>query len=218
MKHKIGILAFGSLIDNPGEEIKELETERINCTTPFKIEFARISSSRDKAPTLVPVKENSKGKKTNATIIIIDENIKLDNAKSILWRRECHKNNRNEKFVERKNPTSKNVLVLELENFCNVEKVIYTSFLPQNEYQNLTPEKLADFAIESILSKSGVEKKDGIRYLQSTKRYGIITENSQEYEKQILLKTNTESLEEAIEKLDKQNIINSKNGEIGKRI
>jgi cation transport regulator ChaC len=205
MKHRIGILAFGSLIDNPGKEINELEIERINCITPFKIEFARISSSRDKAPTLVPVEENSKGKKTNATIIVIDENIKLDEAKSILWRRECHKTDRNEKFVERKKPTSKNVLVLELENFCEVEKVIYTSFLKQDEYQNLTPEKLADYAIESILSKAGVEKKDGIRYLQSTKKYGIITENSQEYEKQILLKTNTASLEEAIEKLDKQN-------------
>lgn len=208
MKHKLGILAFGSLIDNPGEEINKLEIERINCTTPFKIEFARISLSRDKAPTLVPVKESSKGKKTNATIIVIDEHIKLENAKSILWRRECHKTDRNEKFVERKKPTSKNVLILELENFCNVEKVIYTSFLQQNEYQNLTPEKLADYAIESILSKAGVEKKDGIRYLQSIKKYGIITENSQEYERQILLKTNTESLEDAIEKLDKQNIMN----------
>lgn len=212
MKHKIGILAFGSLIDNPGEEIKELEIERINCTTPFKIEFARISSSRGKAPTLVPVNENSKGKKTNATIIVIDEHIGLDKAKSILWRRECHKTNRSEKFVERKNPTSKNVLVLELENFHDIEKVIYTSFLPQDGYQNLTPEKLADYAIKSILSKAGVEKKDGIRYLQSIKTYGIVTENSQEYEKQILLKTNTASLEEAITKLDKQNLINSKNG------
>ncbi len=208
MKHKIGILAFGSLIDNPGEEIKEIEVERINCITPFKIEFARISSSRDQAPTLVPVEENSKGRKTNATIIVIDENTKLDKAKSILWRRECHKTNRNEEYVEREKPTSQNVIVLELENFCEVDKVIYTTFLPQKKYKNLTPEKLADFAISSILSKAGVEKKDGIRYLKSTKKYGIVTEDSEEYEKQILLKTNSKSLEEAIEKLDRLNIIN----------
>jgi hypothetical protein len=52
---KIGILAYGSLIDNAGEEIAPLIVERIECFTPFKIEFARLSSTRSNAPTLVPV-------------------------------------------------------------------------------------------------------------------------------------------------------------------
>ncbi|MBN2395954.1 MAG: hypothetical protein JXC36_05780 [Candidatus Atribacteria bacterium] len=203
-KYKIGILAFGSLINDPGEEIKELETNRIDCETPFKIEFSRISSSRDKAPTLVPVKDNETGKKTNAKIIVIDENTNLADAKSILWRRECHKKDKSQEFTQPQKPTSKNVLIGELENFCNVEKVIYTTFLPQDDYKDLTPEKLADFAIESILSKAGIEEKDGIRYLLDAKISGIETEFSAEYEKSILSKTDTNSLQEAIEKLDRK--------------
>jgi hypothetical protein len=203
-KYKIGILAFGSLINDPGEEIKELEIDRIDCETPFKIEFSRISSSRDKAPTLVPVKDNDIGKKTNAKIIVIDENTSLTDAKSILWRRECHKKDKSQEFAQPQKPTSKNVLIGELENFCGVEKVIYTTFLPQDDYKNLTPEKLADFAIESILSKAGIVEKDGIRYLLAAKISGIETEYSDEYEKSILSKTETNSLQEAIEKLDRK--------------
>lgn len=204
-KYKIGILAFGSLIDNPGEEITELEIGRIDCETPFKIEFARISSYRNNAPTLVPVKENLRGKNTQAKIIVLADKTSLEDAKSILWRRECNKTDKSLKFEEPNNPTSKNVLIQVLENFYNVEKVLYTNFLPQKQFADLNPEKLADFAIKSILSVEGKEKKDGIRYLISTKENGILTEYSKEYEKQILLKTNSKSLEEAIIKLEKVN-------------
>jgi len=203
-KYKIGILAFGSLIDNPGEEIKELEVERIDCETPFNVEFARISSSRGKAPTLVPIQDKKKGKKTKAKIIVIDDKTSVDEAKSILWRRECHITDKTKKYTEPKKPTSKNVLIGVLENFCDVEKVIYTTFLPQDEYKDLTPEKLADYAIESILSNAGKEKKDGIRYLLSAKESGIETEYSKKYEELILSKTDTKSLREAIEKLDRK--------------
>lgn len=203
-KYKIGILAFGSLINDPGEEINKLEIARIDCKTPFKIEFLRISSSRGKAPTLIPVMDDSIGKQNNAKIIIIDENTSLDNAKSILWRRECHKKDKSEKFTKPESPTSKNVLIGELENFYGVEKIIFTYFLLQSEYKDLTPEKLADFAIESILSNAGIEEQDGIRYLLSAKRSGIVTELSEEYENIILLKTKTNTLQEAIEKMDRK--------------
>lgn len=202
--YKIGILAFGSLIDNPGQEIKDLEITRINCETPFNIEFARISASRSDAPTLIPIQDNSKGKKTKATVIVLDEKISLDEAKSILWRRECHKTDKPQKFKEPKNPTSKNVLIGELRNFCEVDKVIYTYFLLQDEYKDLTSEKLAEHAIKSILSTAGQEEKDGIRYLLSAVEHGIETEYSKEYEEHILRRTETNSLREAIEKLDRK--------------
>lgn len=44
--HTIGILAFGSLIDNTGQEISEIEIDRLDCETPFAIEFARTSVRR----------------------------------------------------------------------------------------------------------------------------------------------------------------------------
>ena len=119
----------------------------------------------------------------------------------------CHsiaKNRSHLKYLFQKNPTSKNVLIKEYDNFPSVEKVIYTSFLLQKEYNDLTPERLADFAISSILSEAGKKEKDGIRYLLSTKNSGIRTELSEEYEKSILNKTETKSLNEAIEKLDRK--------------
>ena len=51
----IGILAYGSLIDDPGREIEPLIIRRLKgVETPFQIEFARSSSTRDGAPTLIP--------------------------------------------------------------------------------------------------------------------------------------------------------------------
>lgn len=200
--YKIGILAFGSLIDNPGKEIQNLEITRIKCKTPFKVEFARISSSRNNAPTLIPILDNSKGKITDAVIIVINDKTDLRTAKSILWRRERHKIDEKHDYKEPKNPTSKNVLVKELNNFYGVEKVLYTCFLPQEEYNILTPEKLADFAINSILSEAGEKQKDGIRYLASIKNFGIETEYSAKYEEFLLMKTGSNSLYEAIKKMD----------------
>ncbi|GAA4131236.1 hypothetical protein ACFFTN_26415 [Aminobacter aganoensis] len=50
----VGILAYGSLIGDPGAEIEPAITSRIACLTPFPVEFARQSRTRKGAPTLVP--------------------------------------------------------------------------------------------------------------------------------------------------------------------
>ena len=200
--YKIGILAFGSLIDNPGKEINNIEVERIDCETPFKIEFARISSSRDDAPTLLPILDGSKGKKTKAKIIILKDETELDLAKTLLWRRERHKMDSNEEFKDPINPTSKNVLIGELKNFCNVSRVIYTYFLIQKEFENIGPKELAKYAIHSILSEAGKNKNDGIRYLNSAIKAGIETQHSKDYTNEILSLTNSLTLDKAIEKLD----------------
>ena len=203
-KYKIGILAFGSLIESPGDEIKNNELKRIDCETPFKVEYSRISRSRSDAPTLIPVENDAKGKRVRAKLIILKPEISLDEAKTILWRRETHTSDKEGAYKEPTNPTPKNVLIRVLDDFCNTEKVIYSAFLIQPEYKDLTPNKLADFAIRSILRDAVCKEKDGIRYLLSAKKSGIETELSKEYEEKILEKTKTKTLEEAIEKLDRQ--------------
>jgi len=85
----------------------------------------------------------------------------------------------------------------------NVEKVLYTS-IGCNIDQPITGEILADLAIQSILSEAGRDELDGLRYLLATKRNKITTVLSEEYENQILSKTETKSLEEAIEQLDRK--------------
>lgn len=199
--HKIGILAYGSLINNSGNEISELEIERIDCETPFNVEFARTSSTRSNAPTLIPVEID--GRKVKAKIIVLNPLTNIDTAKSILWRRELHKTNRTDEYIHSESPSPNKVVVKTLKDFMNVQTVLYTS-IGCNITQPLTSELLADFSINSILSKAGQEEKDGLRYLLSAKRNGIVTKLSEEYESQILMKTETNCLEEAIEKLDRK--------------
>src|SRR3954447_17111626 len=58
MSPKVGILAYGSLIDNPGAEIEAaLISREADILTPFGVEFARSSSKGSGAPTLVPVRD-----------------------------------------------------------------------------------------------------------------------------------------------------------------
>lgn len=198
-KYKIGILAYGSLIDNPGKEIKPIIIDRINCKTPFKVEFARTSNSRSGAPTLIPYET---GNEVKAVILVLENSTDLAHAKSILWRRERH-NFDDKKYVEVITPTNNQVVVKYIRDFENVETVIYTS-IGKNIDGKITAEKLSQLAIESILSKAGENKKDGIRYLYESKNNSIVTKLSQEYEQAILDKTETKTLEEAINKLDLQ--------------
>lgn len=196
---KIGILAYGSLIDYPGEEIAPLIVERIECITPFNIEFARLSSTRSNAPTLVPV--TTGGQKVKAVLLVLKNDTPVEIAESMLWRRERHKTGSNEIYKRPEKPTKNSVLVESLKNFEGVETVLYTS-LPQNMGIFTKPEYLAYFGIKSILSLAGESGKDGIRYLLAAKKNNIVTEHSQQYEKMVLEQTGTENLEDAIKKLD----------------
>jgi len=69
-----------------------LDTERFfligmeDIKTPFNIEFARSSRSRDGAPTVVPVE--GYGASVQAVILALNEDIEIENAKDLLWRRE----------------------------------------------------------------------------------------------------------------------------------
>jgi len=205
-KYQLGILAFGSLIDNAGPEISEIEIVRIECETPFKIEFARTSSTRGNAPTLIPVDQG--GRIVKAVIIVLHDDVGIEAAKSILWRRELHKKNRTETYIHSDNPNQNTVVVKSIDNFMDVQTVLYTS-IGRNINQTVTGELLADFAIGSIMTKAGQEEKDGLRYLLSAKRNNIVTELSTEYENQILTKTNTSTLEQAIEQLDRKRMMYS---------
>ena len=81
-KYKIGILAYGSLIDDPGIEIKPLIIDRIKCITPFKVEYARKCIKRGFGPTLVPY--TKAGCKVNASILILNNVKSLEEVTSLL--------------------------------------------------------------------------------------------------------------------------------------
>src|SRR5258708_20723725 len=82
----MAILAYGSLIDEPGEELENCIVDRLGpILTPFKVEYARSSRTRGGAPTLVPV--DGGGFQVSAVVFVLSDAMSEKGAKDILWRR-----------------------------------------------------------------------------------------------------------------------------------
>lgn len=193
---RLGILAYGSLIEDPGVELKPLISEKIgDIETPFNIEFARSSQSRDGAPTVVPV-ENI-GEPVNAVILVLSEDVELENAKDLLWRRETINEKSAKHYTNPLNPTANQVVVDVINNLGGIATVLYTKI--GANIDSPTPEKLADLAVESARLESGSNGKDGISYLLSLKRQNISTPLMPEYEKNILKILGVNKLEDALD-------------------
>lgn len=198
---KVGILAYGSLIEDPGKEIEPIIVEKISgIETPFCIEFARSSRKRDGAPTVVPV--DSGGARVAATILILREGVSVETAQNLLWRRETGNECTDKPYKKPANPNPNSMVVEELAHFAGVETVLYTKLGPN--ITDLTPENLAELAIKSAKGNVGKKNKDGISYLISLKRHGIVTLLMPAYEEAILKKTNARNLEDALAKIRNQ--------------
>ena len=135
---RLGILAYGSLIEEPGNEIKPIIRERIaGVETPFCIEFARSSSTRDGAPTVIPV-ENG-GARVRATILVLEESTPTETAKDLLWRRETRNESTNNHYKKPVSPNPNSMVVEELAHFGGVETVLYTKLGANIEDLIITP-------------------------------------------------------------------------------
>ncbi|RUO29541.1 hypothetical protein [Aliidiomarina soli] len=191
----IGILAYGSLIEEPGKEIEPIILERRQrIETPFSIEFARSSSTRDGAPTVVPVE--SGGCPVYATIFVLEAGVSLDKAEDLLWRRETRNECSDKHYSPPTTPSPNRMVVKTLRDFEGIDVVLYTK-LGVN-ISDINAEKLADLAIESAKSEAGRNRKDGISYLISVKRQGISTPLMSGYEKEIMRKTGASGLDDAL--------------------
>jgi len=192
----IGILAYGSLIDDPGCEIEAVILHKLEgVQTPFRVEFARSSSTRGGAPTLVPVEQG--GEHVKAVIMILQEQVSIDEAKDMLWRRETNQVCSSKSYKHSPNHDPKTVCIKELRQFHGIRIVLYTSIQPNID--GLTPRKLARLAIDSVGKTQ--RGRDGISYLINAKSNGIRTPLMQGYEEEIKKQTGAKSLEEALEKL-----------------
>jgi hypothetical protein len=190
----VGILAFGSLIDDPGKEIEAaLVGRKTNVVTPLSVEFARKSTKRGGAPTLVPVK--SGGCPVLAQILLLDA--AEEEAKDRLWRREVNKVGEGGHYVHRAKPGPNTLIINRYENFEGLPVVLAAKFAAT--IVPLTPGHLAELAIASVVpAEFG---RDGITYLIDAKRNGIATPLSAVYEKEILQRTESVDLHEALLKL-----------------
>ncbi len=190
----IGILAYGSLIGDPGHEIGPFINVRISTETPFPVEYGRFSTStRGGAPTVVP---HTFGKPVAAEILVLSDEVLLAEAKSMLWRRERGKMGSGEEYQER--GTKNAVIVYCTVNFCGIDHVLYTDFNPEGKIHSPDPHALAEAAVKSV-HKAG-SGKDGISYLMNLISKGVFTELTGKYQQEILNLTKATSLEEALKK------------------
>jgi hypothetical protein len=193
-RDQVGILAYGSLIADPGIEIGPLIGRRIETLTPFPVEFARISSTRGGAPTAVP---HASGKQVKAEVLVLVDNIAFAEAHNLLWRRETRNEGSARTYRERAQPSS--VIVRDLPGFCGLEHVLFTDFNPQGKIAEPHPSMLADAAIASV--GRAAPGKDGISYLISLLQAGIETALTSRYVAEILSRTGTNDLESALRRL-----------------
>ena len=183
----VGILAFGSLVEEPGAELEAVITRRIQVETPFLVEFARSSQSRDGAPTLVPVSQG--GAHIPASVLVLDDCVTVAGARAMLYRRETGR-------LNDPSAVSRVSWIAELPGFEGISVCLYTA-LKANIPPPLTAEKLAELALRSAAGPSGAKRLDGISYLQQQKRRGIQTPLMCRYEEEVLARTGTRDLDEA---------------------
>lgn len=191
---RIAIFAFGSLIEEPGQELDRRIRDHVQrVETPFRIEFARASRKRGGGPTLVPVDEG--GSSVSAVLLVLDPRVDLDEAKNLLWRREIGNESSAESYTRPPNPGPNRVLVETLEGFHGFDFVLYTRI--GRNITMPTPDHLAELAIRSARGEAGADGTDGIRYLQSAMRQEISTPLTPRYAAAILRMTGAASLDEA---------------------
>lgn len=186
----VGILAYGSLIDEPGNELAAVIEHVVRgIDTPFPIEFARKSLSRGDAPTLVPYSE---GAPVRAAILKLATTVAQ--ATDMLWRRETRTSDNTRPYPGTRPDRPNAVRVEKLRDFAGVETVLYTAI--GANVSPLTATRLAELAIASVAkARPGL---DGISYLLSAKANGIATSLSPAYEAEILRMLRVETLEDAL--------------------
>jgi hypothetical protein len=109
-------------MSDPGPEIGPLITLRIPTTTPFPVEYARLSEKRGGAPTVVP---HEAGGAVNAAVLVLPDTVSLARAQDLLWRRETRKEGSNRKYREKSSPNA--VLVRDWPGW-GLDHVVYTDF------------------------------------------------------------------------------------------
>ncbi|OJU22844.1 MULTISPECIES: hypothetical protein [unclassified Sphingomonas] len=189
----VGVLAYGSLIGDPGDELEPATVRTIRgVMTPFAVEFARRSRSRGDAPTLVP---HPHGARVSAAILVLD--VDMSSATDMLWRRETRCSDRCRGYPGDRAGKRDAVQVRRIEGFHGIDLVLYTDI--GANVQPLTAGELARLAIGSVgRAAAGL---DGISYLVQAKANGIATPLSPAYEREILVMTGADDLLQALETL-----------------
>ena len=139
----IGILAYGSLIPNPGAEIAAVTVDRITgVETPFRIEFSRSSRVRDGAPTLVPVKRGGAG--VSGVVLVLHDSVGETAAQDMLYRRERNRVGSGDVYADVDETNIDSAFLGRLDHFADLRVVFHAAF--RANIEEPTPEMLARLA------------------------------------------------------------------------
>lgn len=177
-EENVGILAYGSLLTDPGPDIVPHIIDHIPQETPWRVEYARRSDTRGGAATLVP---HPKGAQVMGKVLVLDLK-RPEEAKVREWLR-----------IREGRTSQKNI---KSTNLCGLKTVLYADLPATVHDDEMTGENLADWAISSI---SVLLDRNGIKYLADNIEQGIQTPLTEAYCSAILAKTGAKNLREAAE-------------------
>lgn len=201
----VGILAYGSLMSDPGTEIIAVLTRRIPTMTPFPVEYARLSGTRGGAPTVVP---HSSGNPVKGEVLVFSEAVSVEEATNLLWRRETRKERSGRTYRE---STSPNVVVIrDQPGCCELDHVLYTDFNAGSKLRDPDPRALAEAAIGSVTKAP--PGKDGISYLMDLLDRGVETSLTPKYVDHILALTGATTLAGALDSIRNGSTGGARNG------
>lgn len=174
----IGILAYGSLLTGPGQDLTPHIIDRIPQETPWPVEYARQSESRGGAPTLV---RHPKGSKVKGQILVLDMK-RSDELKAREWLR-----------IREGRTAKQNIKAMEL---GGLRLVLYADLPANIPDDKLSAESLAEMAIASV---GKLLERNGVSYLADNIDQGIGTPLTEAYQAAVLAKTATTDLRNAID-------------------
>jgi hypothetical protein len=161
--------------------------------TPFPVEYGRLSGkTRAGAPTVVP---HAAGCPVKAEILVLADQVSLEHARNLLWRRELRKEGTAEEYIESQSRNA--VVVRDLPGFCDLDHVLFTDFNANGKLDHPDPRALAQAAIDSV-AKAPIGR-DGISYLIYNIKADIVTTLTPRYQESILALTNASDLAEALD-------------------
>ena len=171
-------MAYGSLIGDPGPELRALIVERVPHRTPFPVEFGRASRRWGGGPVLVP---HPAGAPVDGQLLVLNPRVALGQAVEALREREGM-------------PSADGVVEVGQVGRC----LVLAASLPRNlPAPDLRPAALARRAAASV--EAG--PRNGVAYLRAVVGAGVCTPRTGAYVRAVLGLAGADTLEDAERRL-----------------
>ena len=171
---RLAILAYGSLLYEPGAALALRIVGAEPCLTPFPVEYGRVSPRWGGGPVLVP---HERGGAVKGALLLLADDVDLGDAVEMLALREGLED-------------ARGVVQVEMPG----GRLVLTASLPRNlPAPDMTADALAVRALDS--ARHG--PRNGVAYLAGAVRAGVSTPLTAAYAARVLERLGAASLDEA---------------------